>query len=347
MPDPAQVTLSSRSLISALTDPVSLQGLRTRFRGLDPVADIRPLVVELIDPQLLRVALGPELGPVWAPALEKIYGVMRDRHPAHFHDVHASWRRQRDYWYAVVRSGRKQAEAADEASAEASSSSGAHGGVVDRTQGREPQAGVADAETASSNGRARRIAQPKRFGEAADPDPDVEDAAPVLHSGDGPLDGDPDDPDQDDRGGRGASSGEGGRSSSSASVIKRGAVGLGGGAVAVSARSPGTSPEPTGSGPPSPSAFLPPGSGEFERPTAVVRPGAVARSVGPVLGPAAKAVAHDPAAGVSALLAAMLDSPQAFEKFRQDWIATRGGSQAWEHWSLPGDLAQLLRERGR
>ena len=135
MPQTSTETLSSRSLISALTDPSALKVIRGRFEGMAFETGLRGLVVELIDPQLLRVVLGPRLAPRWALGLEKLYKSMRERYPSQFPDIDQSWHRQRNYWHSLLRSARRAAEAADEEAEAASAASGAHGDVVERTQG--------------------------------------------------------------------------------------------------------------------------------------------------------------------------------------------------------------------
>ena len=104
---PAEAALRSRDMIHALGKPKALRALRRRFQGMDPQRDLKPLVVEIIDPQLLRVALGPDLASRWAPGLEKVYATIRERHPAHFDDIDEVWRRQREYWHALLR-GKKR-----------------------------------------------------------------------------------------------------------------------------------------------------------------------------------------------------------------------------------------------
>ena len=68
---PTEPALRSRDLIQALGKPEALRGLRRRFQEMDPQRDLKPLVAEVIDPQLLGVALGPDLASRWASGLEK------------------------------------------------------------------------------------------------------------------------------------------------------------------------------------------------------------------------------------------------------------------------------------
>ena len=104
---PAEAALQSRDLIQALGKPRALRALRRRFQGMDPQRDLKPLVVEIIDPQLLRVALGPDLASRWAPGLEKVYATIRERHPARFNDIDEVWHRQREFWHGLLR-GKKR-----------------------------------------------------------------------------------------------------------------------------------------------------------------------------------------------------------------------------------------------
>ena len=136
---------------------------------------LRPLVVELIDPKLLRVALGPEVGPVWASSLQHVYDAMREMQPTDFHDVDASWKRQRGYWRSILRSARQAMQETEEAEAEGSASAGAHGAVADVTVG-APHADTGIEQDPRRPGEEdgsgrRRVRQLSGFGEAPDPTP--------------------------------------------------------------------------------------------------------------------------------------------------------------------------------
>ena len=107
---PTEPALRSRDLIQALGKPEVLRGLRRRFQEMDPQRDLKPLVVEVIDPQLLGVALGPALASRWASGLEKVYATMREQHPALFDDIDEKWRRQREYWHGLEQAHRVELE---------------------------------------------------------------------------------------------------------------------------------------------------------------------------------------------------------------------------------------------
>ena len=273
---------------------------------MDPQADVRSLVLEVIDPQLLRVALGPDLGPVWVPSLERVYAEIRGRSPAHFHDVDASWRQQRNYWYSLLRSGRRTAAQIDEAEAEDSAAAGSHGVVADVTVG---QAGRVrgEAEPAGSNGSAPRTVRTIRAGDAPDPDPDVESVPEAL-------------------------------------VSDRPAEGLEDGEPEVSVPEDDETPR-AGVKLASPSL----GCGGTREPAPdVVRGGAkVAGSVGAVRGRAARGFDADPAAGVAALMTAMLHSDHTLKQFRRTWVSSGRGVDSWAWFTLPGDLATVARDRTR
>ena len=155
---PAEAALQSRDLIQALGKPRALRALRRRFQGMDPQRDLKPLVVEIIDPQLLRVALGPDLAPRWAPGLEEVYATIRKRHPAHFDDIDEVWRRQREYWQALLR-GKKRSSSLEP---------GAHYNIAHEEQHHE---------------HARRVERERRPDESdVRPVPTIAAAVPVVES---------------------------------------------------------------------------------------------------------------------------------------------------------------------
>ena len=223
MTETAPEVFSSRALIEALTNPAALQGIRRCFGAAAFEDGLRGLVVELIDPQLLKVVLGPELAPKWAPGLEKLYSTMRERHPSHFPDIDQSWRRQRNYWHSLLRSAKGAAKLLDEEAEAASAAAGGHGDVVDRTQGAVRLPGAAQE---GSNGRV----QPRPAVKHAASRFPGKDLQPTV-SADG---GDEEEP--PDAGGSKPGGGKPGRESSAG----RGCAGVGGGPGAVA----------SGSGPP-------------------------------------------------------------------------------------------------
>ena len=325
MSAPGVESLSSRKLISALTDPLALHGLRGHFAGSEPdMGRLRPLVVELIDPKLLRVALGPDVGPVWASSLQRVYDAMREMQPTDFHDVDASWKRQRGYWRSILRSARQAMREAEEAEAEVSASAGAHGAVADVTVG-APHADTEIEQDPRRRGKEdgsgrRRVRQLSAFGEAPDPDPDVESIVPPLSDDSEIGDVGPEHDDEFDRGraSRGASSRE-------ASVVGR----SGGGRQ---------------------TDLVPPGvaaGGRSSQSRPVVRRSGAAPGGGRPQSSAGGARAADPGAAVVQLVAAMLHSPQAVDRLRREWIASCGSSTAWDRWSLPPAVADVVRERRR
>ena len=318
-------TLSSRTLISALTDPLALHGLRTHFGSVEPDVDrLRLLVVELIDPKLLRVALGPAVGPPWASNLQRVYDKMREAQPADFHDVDASWKRQRRYWQSILKSLRVGLQAVEEDAADASAASGAHGAVVERTVGRPERAadpGQSGARGDREAARPRRVRQLSTFGEAPDPDPDVESVAPPIEgvSGDAP-EVEPADP---------------------GAVRSRRPDARGASAPA---------PPPSRSSGDAAPDFAPPGvaggAGAPARAPVVRRPGAAAGG-GPAGSSVRRPAAADPGSAVVQLIAAMLQSPQSLDRVRREWITSRASSTAWDRWSLPPAVAEVVRDRSR
>ena len=318
-------SLSSRTLISALTDPLSLHGLRRRFAGAQPdMGRLRPLVVELIDPKLLRVALGPKVGPPWASSLQRVYDAMREMQPADFHDVDASWKRQRGYWRSILRSARQTLQAGEEAEADQSAASGAHGAVADVTVGARRAAddgvvGAAASGTARDPGR-KRVSRLARFGDAPDPDPDVESLAPPL-SDEGDLDPD------DEFGDRPPEAGGGARPRAASRLRED--------------EAPGEAPDLV-----RPGAAAAIGGADRGSQPVVRRSGAPAGG-GPAPTAAARARAADPGAAVVQLIAAMLHSPQSVDRLRREWISSRADSTAWDRWALPPSVAEVIRERHR
>ena len=146
---PIPAVPSSRIFIAALTDADLRNRLRALFAGLSPSEGVRALVTEIIDPQLLRVVLGQDAAAVWTDQLESTYGRLRAVNPAHFHDVDATWLRQRNYWHALIRAGR--------AAGSGASTGGSAGGAAG-------SGGSAGARRAAAPRRAASPAVPARPG---------------------------------------------------------------------------------------------------------------------------------------------------------------------------------------
>lgn len=97
------VSPTSDELLSALlSGPQALDRQRARFRILSAAECVPRLVMQAIDPLLLKAILGPELAERWVPLLERYYADARRASPAIFRDVGAAWRLQRRRWLPLV-----------------------------------------------------------------------------------------------------------------------------------------------------------------------------------------------------------------------------------------------------
>ena len=72
------------------------------FRGAVPQEHVRSLLVQAIDPLLLRAVLGQELARRWVPLLERYYTQARRRSPATFLDFDRVWADQRQRWEPIA-----------------------------------------------------------------------------------------------------------------------------------------------------------------------------------------------------------------------------------------------------
>lgn len=325
---------TSRTLIDALSDPAALRDLRRRFQALDPGSDLRRLVAEVIDPHLLRIALGPELAGRWASPLDELYGVLRARHPAHFHDVDAAWRRQRSYWGPVVSRiqacARKKAEDEDSS---ASASAAGHGAVADVTVGPAPPAAAAG----SNGGRlSHRRADPTVFGAAPLAGEDVVAvpgaAVPVASEDVEEI----------------PSAGAGGAPPSPAELVAAPrmpkavravpAAAVAPAAVSAAVAAPRLQVQARTEHPVPPLA----GAGEELAPVRGSNEGPGGTDAVPVVPPA-----REDGFGAAALAAALAHSPEAVDALRRRWVAVGGGADAWNSWTLPADVSHYFRSRQR
>ena len=115
-PRPASRSAAPRFRLALLDGEEAVAHYRAMFRAACPEDHVRALLVQAIDPLLLRVVLGPELAGRWVPALERYSAGVRRRSPATFLDFDRVWRQQRRRWQPLVGEGSTiTAEAAQQA----------------------------------------------------------------------------------------------------------------------------------------------------------------------------------------------------------------------------------------
>ena len=147
-PDPPgfEVPTSEELLLAVLDGEAAVRPYRAMFAAAAPYDHVRSLLVQAIDPLLLRIALGAEQAKRWVPLLERYYAQARRRSPATFLDFERAWRDQRRRWQPLV-------------DADASAGAAQQAAVAPDTAHDVPGRGV-DPEAAAAARRRRRPAAP-------------------------------------------------------------------------------------------------------------------------------------------------------------------------------------------
>lgn len=102
-PVPAFRAPSSDDLVKAIfAGDAAVARCRAMFARASPVKCVRLLLVQAIDPLLLRAVLGPELADSWVTPLERYYSDARRSSPATFLDFDRVWADQRARWQPLV-----------------------------------------------------------------------------------------------------------------------------------------------------------------------------------------------------------------------------------------------------
>ncbi len=100
---PAFVSPTSAQLVEAvLAGDDAVERHRAVFRAADPTPSMPRLLMQAIDPLLLRAVLGPELAADWVPPLETYYERARRVSPATFIDFDRAWDLERRRWQPVA-----------------------------------------------------------------------------------------------------------------------------------------------------------------------------------------------------------------------------------------------------
>ena len=86
-----------------------LARVRLEIAGMDPVAGLRRLVLQAVDPELLEAVVGPDLVPAWVAPLRAQYVRFQRAYPADWVDVEKVWRQQRARWRGALGAAGSQA----------------------------------------------------------------------------------------------------------------------------------------------------------------------------------------------------------------------------------------------
>ena len=140
---------TGEDLVTAvLTGDAAVRPIRAMFRAAAPQDHVRGLLVQAVDPLLLKAVLGPDIAPPWVSLLERYYAQARRRSPATFLDFDRAWADQRRRWQPLA-DGADDPGAAQEAAVEPDTALDVPGRGV-----------AADRPVASGARRASRAAEP-------------------------------------------------------------------------------------------------------------------------------------------------------------------------------------------
>ena len=89
-------------MLAILAGDAEVRRYRAMFRVATPYQHVRSLLVQAIDPLLLRVVLGADVARRWVPLLERYYAKARRRSPATFLDFDRVWEDQRRRWQPLA-----------------------------------------------------------------------------------------------------------------------------------------------------------------------------------------------------------------------------------------------------
>ena len=101
-PAPFAVPTSEQLVLAILAGDAEVRRYRAMFRVATPHQHVRSLLVQAIDPLLLRVVLGVDVARRWVPLLERYYAKARRRSPATFLDFDRVWEDQRRRWQPLA-----------------------------------------------------------------------------------------------------------------------------------------------------------------------------------------------------------------------------------------------------
>ena len=99
---PFRVPTSEQLVLAILAGDAEVRRYRAMFRVATPYQHVRSLLVQAIDPLLLRVVLGADVARRWVPLLERYYAKARRRSPATFLDFDRVWQDQRRRWQPLA-----------------------------------------------------------------------------------------------------------------------------------------------------------------------------------------------------------------------------------------------------
>ena len=99
---PFRVPTSEQLVLAILAGDAEVRRYRAMFRVATPYQHVRSLLVQAIDPLLLRVVLGADVARRWVPLLERYYAKARRRSPATFLDFDRVWEDQRRRWQPLA-----------------------------------------------------------------------------------------------------------------------------------------------------------------------------------------------------------------------------------------------------
>ena len=75
-----------------------LSRVRSEFERMDAGDDVKRLVRQAVDPELLEAVVGPHLAPAWVKPLRAQYARFKQAYPADWVDVEKVWQEQRARW---------------------------------------------------------------------------------------------------------------------------------------------------------------------------------------------------------------------------------------------------------
>ena len=180
MPFPSSTPFASSLEQAVLAGSAAVLRVRASFARSDPAVVCPRCLVEALDPQLLRVIVGPRLEEAWVSPLVAHYQQLQTRYWADWLDIQAAWREKRKRWWPAALA----LMAAEKAAA----------GVPAPAPGRS----VSEAGDAGTGHAAPSAGRPLRRVPSPEPGPDSAPAlrvarlvphgtAPALHDGEDPV----------------------------------------------------------------------------------------------------------------------------------------------------------------
>ena len=85
--------------------------VRSEFERMDAGKNVRRLVRQTVDPELLEAVVGPQLAPAWVKPLRAQYARFKQAYPADWTDVEKVWREQRARWRSKAAPHREEPSA--------------------------------------------------------------------------------------------------------------------------------------------------------------------------------------------------------------------------------------------